>query len=215
LVKIKKGNFVVHPNKLENGWNFSYFSYPSEGHNKTKNMEHYIEQLIEDLHQATWQLKPPHELWEDSAADPDDELELEDMSYVEKYIYGEGEPISLITGIDSAQLPPVEKLTKEQQATLSIELEKLLQYFHFYLDFPETYPAHLRYPFILKFWEEKQVALSLGNNHIEFCDYDEEHCPFPGYCSTCKEAAELMKYDAEHGSENDFDADIVDLLPNL
>jgi len=133
-------------------------------------MERYIEQLINDLHQATWKIRPPHELWEESEANHDDELELEDMSYVEKYMYGDQEPISGITGIEIEKLPPAEKLSEKQQALLATELEKLLQYFHFTLDFPENYPSHLRYPFILKFWEEEHVALSFGENHIEFCD---------------------------------------------
>jgi hypothetical protein len=177
-------------------------------------MERYIQQLIDDIHQATWRIKPPHELWEESEADPDNELELEDMSYVEKYLYGDEEPISGITGIDAERLPPIEKLSLQHQALLATELENLLQYFHFQLDFPANYPAHLRYPFILKFWAEEQVPLSFGENHIEFCDYDEEHCPFPGYCTTCKEVAEQMKYDEEHCSKVDFDIDVTNLLPS-
>lgn len=179
-------------------------------------MQRYLEQLIGDIHQATWNMKPPHELWADSEADPDDELELEDMSYVEKCMYGDEAPISEITGIDHEQLPSVEKLTQEQQAILAEELEKLLHFFHFHLDFPENYPAHLRYPFILKFWEGKQVALSFGENHIELCDYEEENCPFPGYCNTCKEVAAELKYDEENYSKADFDfnIDVNNLLPS-
>ena len=163
-------------------------------------MERYLVQLIDDLHKATWGMKPPHEIWEKSEADPDDELELEDMSYVEKYLYGDEIPISEITGIALEQLPPVEKLNKEQHADLAVELENLLQYFHFYLDFPKDYPVQLRYTFIRKFWEEKHVALSFGENHIEFCDYNEEHCPFMGYCNTCKEVAEQMKFDEDQAN---------------
>ena len=177
-------------------------------------MKRYLEQLIDDLHKATWNMKPPHEIWEDSEADPDDEVELEDMSQVEKYMYGDEEPILLITGINCEQLPPAEKLSQQQQALLAVELEKLLQYFHFYLDFPENYPAHLRYPFILKFWEEKHVALSFGENHIEFCSYDEEHCPFPGYCNTCKEVAEEMKFDEEKSGKINFKIDENNFLPS-
>ncbi|HKJ42972.1 MAG TPA: hypothetical protein VKA27_12840, partial [Sunxiuqinia sp.] len=136
-------------------------------------MQHYISQLIDDIRQAIWNLRPPHELWEESKADPDDELELEDMSFVEQYIEGEKQPIADITGIAPEQLPPPEKLTAEQQGLLASELEKLLQYFHFVLDFPEKFPPHLRYSFILDFWNEEHVPLSFGENHIEFCDYEE------------------------------------------
>lgn len=176
-------------------------------------MQRYIEQLIDDLHKATWNIRPPHTLWEDSGADPDNELERDDLSYVEKYVYGDETPISGITGISQEQLPPPEKLNHDQQALLAVELEKHLQYFHFCLDFPIDYPAHLRYPFIWKFWSENQVALSFGENHIEFCDYDEEHCPFPGYCNTCKEVAERMKYEEESEKSNGADFDIDNILP--
>jgi hypothetical protein len=180
-------------------------------------MQRYIEQLIDDIHKATWNLKPPHSLWEESEADPDNELELEDMSFVEQYIEGEKQPIAQITGIGAEQLPPSEKLAIEQRALLAVELEKLLQYFHFVLDFPATLPGHLRYPFIRDFWSEEHVPLSFGENHIEFCDYEVEHCPFPGYCTTCKEVEAQMKYDEERDATGDFDFDfdVDSLLPDL
>jgi hypothetical protein len=158
-------------------------------------MQRYIEQLIEDIQKATWKIKPPHDLWDH--ADLDSELELEDMSYVEKYIYGDSEPISDITGIDVSQLPPPEKLTVEQQALLAGKLEDLLKYFNFCLEFPQGLPDHLKYTFIKKFWAEEQVAVSCGTSHIEFCDYNEGNCPFRGYCNTCKEVIEQFKHDEE------------------
>lgn len=176
-------------------------------------MQRYIEQLIDDIHKATWELKPPHPMWEESGADPDNELELEDLSYIEQYKEGDPVPISDITGIGQEQLPLPEQLTKKQQALLAKELEKLLLNFHFCLDFPPKYPAHLRYSFIRDFWEEEHVPLSFGENHIEFCDYEEELCPFPGYCNSCREAAEQLKYDEEHDAAADFEIDPKSLLP--
>ena len=79
-------------------------------------MERYIVQLIEDIRKATWNEKPPHELWVESKADPDNELELEDMSYVEKYLYGEKESISLITGIETQYLPPPKSFRKNKRS---------------------------------------------------------------------------------------------------
>ncbi len=179
-------------------------------------MERYIQQLIDDIHRATYNLRPPHDIWAYSEADPQDELELEDMSHVEKYLYGEKEPISSITGIDGGQLPPADKLTPEQQGLLASELEELLDYFHFRLEFPVDYPAHLRYPFIKKFWNESHVPMSFGTTHIEFCDYDKENCPFPGYCTTCDEVEAQMKYDEENAGNPDTrdDQDLDDFLPS-
>lgn len=178
-------------------------------------MQRYIEQLIEDLHKATWKIKPPHELWKESGADPDDELELEDMSYLEEYVYGEEVPVSAITGIEQEQLPPAEKLSQEQQALLAVELENLLKYFHFCLDFPENFPAHLRYQFILDFWQEEHVALSFGENHIEFCDYSEGYCAFPKYCTSCPEIEAQLKFDEqfEHRDGLAWNFDVSSLLP--
>jgi hypothetical protein len=185
---------------------------PCQDYKNNKTMQHYIKQLIEDLHRATRDLQPPHGPWKVPEAGPASELELKDMAYVEKYIYGEKEPIAQITGIGQEQLPAPEKLDKEQQALLATELENFMQYFYFRLDFPANYPPHLRYPFIRKFWGEEHVVLSFGENHIEFCDYEDEACPFPGYCSICKEVSAEMRYDKGHSSKTDVEVDVNELL---
>ena len=175
-------------------------------------MQRYIEQLIEDIREAMPNCNPAIELKDNSVHD--DESFLKHIEDVEKYLHSEGELISTITGIDFNLLPPPKKLTSEQQERLATELEKLLQYFHFELDFPINYPVYLRYPFIKKFWEEKHAALSFGTSHIEFCDYDEENCPFPGYCKTCEEVNAQMKFDEEQANGNYIDERLdLDELP--
>jgi hypothetical protein len=164
-------------------------------------MERYLAQLMEDLQQAKLKFKPTIPLWKEG--DPEDDLESVDFSQVEKYENNEVTPISEITGIHQEQLPPVEKLNQEQQAFLAAGLEDLLQHFHFELDFPRDYPRHFRYAFIRKLWSEEQVAVTFGEIHIEFCDYDEENCPFPGYCNSCQEASEYVKnYNEQGGIDN-------------
>jgi hypothetical protein len=175
-------------------------------------MQNYIKLLIDDIHKATFRLRPPSDTWLETEADPDNEAELEDLSFIEKHFDGKEEPISQITGIDTKQIPPVEKLTIEQQATLAIELEKLLIHFNFKLLFPENYPPHLKYPFIKEFWEEEHVALSFGMNEIEFCDMNDEiYCPFEGYCKICEEVRAQMKYDEECEQRIHIDNDDDDL----
>lgn len=146
-------------------------------------MEHYLEQLIEDLHQIIRNLNQP--LCEDTESK--DKIEMLDFSQIEKYERNELTPVSQITGIEQAQLPPAEMLNEAQQALLATELEELLDCFHLKLDFPRNYPAHLRYSFIRKFWSEEQVSVTFGTIHYEFCNYEQENCPFPGYCTTCSE----------------------------
>ncbi len=184
-------------------------------------MERYLEQLIGDIRNATWKVSPPHEIWEKSGADPDNELELEDMSYVEQYVYGDEISISEITGIEQELLPPVEQLPELQQEVLASELEKLLNVHHFFPDFPADYPVLLRYPFLRQLWSESHVPLSFGENHIEFCDYEEEYCPFPGYCTSCAGFKAQMKADEEEERRNgksgnsDWNFNIEDLLPKF
>jgi len=170
-------------------------------------MEHYISQLISDIHQATWRVRPPHEIWED--VDLENEADLEDLSYVEEYVYGTPEKISSITGIATECLPPPEKLNEDQAGRLALELEKLLNFFHFNLDFPEVYPLHFRYPFIRNIWDDEHVPISFGESHIEFCDYDQETCPFQGYCNSCEEYANELKHDLNLSNEKwDDDQDL-------
>jgi len=176
-------------------------------------MQLYINQLVEDIHKATWNLKAPHKLWEESEADPDNELELEDMSFIEQFYMGKEQPIAEITGIDAELLPPPGKLTVDQRSQLAVELEKLLEYFHFRLNFPEGYPIELRYPFIRDFWSEQHIALSFGENQVELCDFEEENCPFLGYCNFCVEITEQMDTEDEPDESEIFDFDIPDLLP--
>jgi hypothetical protein len=176
-------------------------------------MHRYIEQLIEDFRRQRQLVTPPHEIWE--GVDPEDPVEQDDISHVEQFVYGTKQPVSVITGIDRDLLPPPDKLTDEQAANLAVEMELLLNHFSLYPDFPESFPAHLRYPMLRELWDTKQVPLSFGENHIEFCSCDESNCPFPGYCTTCedfrKEEASGTKAD---DLPDDFDVDdLLDFTP--
>lgn len=179
-------------------------------------MQKYVQQLLIDIQQACLEVGPPHSLWEASEADPDNELELEDMSFVEQYIYGNPEPIGKITSVPPETLPPTEKLTESQREILAIALTQLLDHCHFQLEFPDSYPMELRYAFIRDFWNTEQVLLSYGTNHIEFCDYDDENCPFPGYCKSCAEVEAQMKADQIHEGNlpEDWHFDVNDVLPD-
>ncbi len=148
-------------------------------------MDKYIQQLVDDIKQAREKVQPPHPMWLDSEADPYNEVELEDLSYVEQFVYGKEVPVSELTGIDAKLLPPTERLSPNQRALLSEELEALLHHYHLHPDFPKLFPMHLKYPFLLTVWSQSHVPLSYGENHIEFCDYNVDNCPFEGYCDVC------------------------------
>ena len=148
-------------------------------------MQRYINQLIEDLHEIAQKASLSGKTAEEAVSD--DESFLKHIEDVENYLHGDQLPISEITGILSEQLPPPETLNESQKEQLSVELENFLAHFHFSLDFPQNYPKHLRYPFIKNFWSEKHSPMRSGTSHIEFCEYDEANCPFPGYCNSCSE----------------------------
>ncbi len=172
-------------------------------------MNRYIEQLIEDFRRQRQIVRPPNEIWE--GIDATDPCELEDTAYVEEVIYGQKELLSDITGIEQNLLPPLRKLTREQAATLATEMELLLNHYNLYPDFPANLPGHLRYPLLRKLWEMEFVAVSFGENHIEFCDYDESKCPFPEYCTTCEEFMKEEEIGPKAGDLFD-DLDVDDLL---
>ena len=158
-------------------------------------MERYIEQLIEDIHISRSQVRPPSDVWND--ADVNDPGETEDMAYAEEFIYGTAEPLEQITRIGQEQLPREDQLTPEQKSRLAKELLLLLLHYNFVPDFPKTFPLDKQYAFIRGIWKNKYVELSFGQSHIEFCSYEEEDCPFPGYCTTCEEIKAQMEHDEE------------------
>ncbi|MBN2746444.1 MAG: hypothetical protein JXR34_06935, partial [Bacteroidales bacterium] len=177
-------------------------------------MQTYINQLVKEIRGACGEVKPPHQIWFDSGADPDDEVELEDITFVEQYVYGEPKPISEITGIAFEKLPASDLLSKNQQALLALELSNLLAFHHFHLDFPVNYPLDLQYPIIRKIWSQSHVEVSFGTVHIDLCDFEIANCPFPHYCNICEENERQMEID-NHGVQEDqaVDFEVRDLLP--
>lgn len=172
-------------------------------------MNRYIKQLIEDFHRQRQVVRPPGKIWD--SVDLNDSGEEEDMSYAEEFIYGTELPLNVITGIEQEMLPPHDKLDHEQAALLASEIELLLHHFNLCPDFPQTFPHHLRYPLLRKLWEQKFVPVTFGTVHIEFCEYDDSACPFPGHCTSCEDG---RKEEATGIRCSDFpdDFDVQDLL---
>ena len=117
--------------------------------------------------------------------DTDEISEPENNSYSDRLLHGHRIPVAKITGLNCNLLPETLTLTDQQKGLLANELETLLLFYHFHLDFPPDFPPHLRYPFILKLWNESHVPVPFGVNRIEFCEYNLATCPFPGYCNIC------------------------------
>lgn len=147
-------------------------------------MQRYIEQLIEDIREAA--LLAPADPFADNTISDEEALELE-LDEAERFSTGPFEKLSDIIGISKNLLPAPERLNDEQLQALSTEMINLLIKFNFIPEYPVDVPYKLLYKALLSIWDDDYVLLTTGQSHIEFCDYDEDTCPFPGYCKLCKE----------------------------
>jgi hypothetical protein len=117
-------------------------------------------------------------------------------------LFGNPKKLEEITGMPKDALPPEEQLNNKEKAQLSKSLEKLLETFHFIADFPEKVPSEERYKHLRSVWNSQQVYLGMGENHIEFCEYDNNTCPFPKYCDLCNEIKEQERlYNKIHNKQ--------------
>jgi hypothetical protein len=166
-------------------------------------MKRYIEQLIEDIRHAV-EHAPPQEFPE---TDLDDEEALEmELEESERIVNGPFEKLGDIVGLSKGLLPAPERLTEKQKMTLIPELEKLLNAYNFIPDYPENVPFGMLYKAFYTIWDDDFVRITSGQYHIEFCDYDEENCPFPGFCNFCS-----GDNDHEEIPENEFNVKASDL----
>jgi hypothetical protein len=106
-----------------------------------------------------------------------------------------GNPIKLedIIGIPSEVLPPDNLLKKEEKAELSRIMIELMNIWNFFPEFPDNLPDHVKYKHLKKVWSSEQVYMGMGENKIEFCNYDDSQCPFIGFCSFCDDIKEQEK----------------------
>ncbi len=168
-------------------------------------MKRYIEQLLEDIRKAA--LSAPH-LHERKQYMSDEEELDEHFEEIERYVQGENDrPLSSIVGIPAIMLPAAEKLTKSQIKLIVKELVKMLNSWNFYPDFPEKVPDEMKYRALISVWNSEQTYMRSGRMHIEFCDYDPDKCPFPGFCDACDEISA-----GRHRMDDVVDDDIDDWI---
>lgn len=161
-------------------------------------MERYIQQLIEDLHEAATKVPEPGPLWDD--VDMENPAEVEDIAFVEEYLNGKREKLSVIVGIETVQLPPVERLTDSQAALLYHKLQALLLAYNFVPSFPSGLPEGLCYKLLREHWDDEQVFIGGGETYIEFCEYVIEECPFPEEFCDCRRVEQ--EFEEPSNSEN-------------
>jgi hypothetical protein len=182
------------------------FTYkPCAGHIIHDTMDRYIQQLIEDFHQATLKIIPPSEIWND--VDITSEIDVEDIAYLEEEFYGTEQPLSEIVGIPREQLPPLYQLTDQQITLLVEEMIKLLHYFNFNPVIPDGVDDKTIYQLLCDTWDCERVYVSFGEVDIEYCDHDEEFCPFSGCCTICSDYEEECRLDEQRRNRLNDDCD--------
>lgn len=151
-------------------------------------MERYITQLLDDLeHIISFRQATDQQLavLTDVEESPDDALELSKLLNTRHSSFME------LLELDIHHLPPHEMLSDKNVKDLFDRLSDALMVHNCYLDFPAKISSRERYKTLRDYWNEPQQIYDQCINTIEFCDYDQDTCPFgPGKCQ-CKDFEDL------------------------
>lgn len=118
----------------------------------------------------------------------------------EKFAHGDTLPLSTMVGIPYHMLPDPRQLTDEHLSALLPEMFALLDAFRCYPEYPGKVPDRLLYKVLRSIWDDEFTFVTDGIEILDLCDFDDENCPFEGYCNQCEEI--LM---CELNDENDPD----------
>ncbi len=168
-------------------------------------MQTYINQLIEEMHKAAKDLpaKPYYDI----------PPEAEGIEYIIEWENTELKPMQEWIGIDKANFPPAEKLTKEELELMVEEIIKLWQAYNFSAVLPEYLPVGIAYKVLVDYFNKPVEWISKGIIDIEFCDYDPENCPFPDEYCMCKDFDENLEeedIEEDNNLDNSYEIAILD-----
>lgn len=169
---------------------------------KKRNLNNYIVQLVEQMRESAQNLPDPNEMSEFDEDSLPEEFKM--FAYAERFLQGKAKPISVITGIDTAAFPPLNKLTDAQSVFLCDEMTRLLNAYCFYADFPQGLSVEIRYKLLRTKWDEKIVYTGEGMTCFEFCDYEPDQCPYPKDFCHCKDLDDFDDFGNFDGDETIF-----------
>ena len=141
-------------------------------------MQKYVEQLIDDMQIAQKRPRPPK-----MELPP----ELEFMRGAEEFLHGDLYEMGNLFGLEKLQFPTVDRLNSKQINLFVLEFEKLWYAFNYIPDFPDGLPDTVKYKLFVDYLDYSTNHVSQGHQHIEFCSYDLESCPFPEEFCQCKD----------------------------
>lgn len=155
-------------------------------------MEKYIQQLLEDIEVAHYNLPDTPDI---GILYPDHPALEYGLDHIAEWKCAPYQPFEKLLGLTADQFPPIEKLRHDE---IELLVEKLLQLwaaFNFHADFPNDLPNYLKYQLMINKLSEEVQYVSSGTIHFEFCDYDPQHCPYGiEYCQ-CKQLDDLSEID--------------------
>ena len=85
-------------------------------------------------------------------------------------------------GLESANFPPPEQLTKKDMNQVCKAFEQMMLTWNFCIDLPNNLPAALRYSLLIKNIDEKTTITNGGITHIDYCSGYAPDCPLKEYC---------------------------------
>lgn len=136
-------------------------------------MQHYIQQLIEEMQEAAKSL--PSKPYYEHDWGPE-------LDYVIEWENNPSKPMGEWFGLSQEQFPPVEKLSDSQIEEINTAFAELWAAYNFYAQFPEKTPEPRRYQLYRKFINENVVWASQGASFIDFCTGNCEGCDVEEYC---------------------------------
>jgi len=146
-------------------------------------MQHYVNQLIEDLKVASAkQHTRPYIEQKAEFEATTDLLELDATPYktIEKW-----------TGIKQISFPHSFRLSDEQIDLLLPAIFDLLESFNIDLvDKPDDIPSEVLYDVLVESWDEHVQYLPSTGFDLEICTGDPDTCPYIGFCDCGEEFSE-------------------------
>ncbi|OQX98148.1 MAG: hypothetical protein B6I20_11450 [Bacteroidetes bacterium 4572_117] len=143
-------------------------------------MQRYINQITSDIKAAQTNVLPDPELGTEKTYEEFEQkmLTIENAPDM---------PAKHLYGVSYEELPPPEKLTKQQMQQLIDAIIEMWVKFNISTEFPKNLPLKLRYELIRDCFEDDVHYMPGWSMHQDFCDGWCPGCKIADYCSSIDE----------------------------
>lgn len=146
-------------------------------------LQRYVDQLCEDIraHKSVFPFQPN---LTSALVDPGISSAMQ-MSL--HFSYGPQYTMADWFDIGGEQFPPSGQLSRGQQEQIGRAILELWRSLHMEAELPAGMPLFLAYPIFVQYWTAEEICiLPAGTTHLEFCQYEPAHCPWPSVYCTCR-----------------------------